>query len=347
MDNEPTTNQTTETPPPSATQASPPRRTFNWRGYLTGTSMYGFELLMAVFGLTTAAIVIDYGLFAFFNYVKESGAGYSTAMFGEFSLWIVAAMLVWLPLAIVFYMRTRAELAAVPERRQSTLHKVLISIYLFVNFIIAAGALFAVFYSVIRLLVNGADGEEVGNVLVRVTVPALLMIGVHGWALLAYSRAQRMTRKVFAMVFAGVGVLVMVALLVASVGTIRGKAIDDKKERDLSVLSTAIKTQYTDKRSLPKSLDDVKVDTSKLNLSLDEYSYIRQGTNKYELCAKFNTSTMSTTSKSSSSDDQYSSYPSFSYHDKGNHCFKVQVSSYSPLNLNDYDYTNPYEASGL
>ncbi len=351
MDNEPKTDQAAEVPQANVSQtvttafAAPPPRRRSWPTHVAGTSMYGFELLMATFGLTTAAIVIDYGMFAFFNYVKGSGTGYNTALFGEFSLWIVAAMLVWLPLSIAFYLRTCGELATTPGRYQATLHKVVISIYRFVNVLIAAGGLFAIFYSIIRLLVNGADGEQVGDVLVRVTVPALLVIGVHGWVLMAYSRSQRITRKVFSIVVAGLGLLVMIGLLVTSVGAIRGRVIDDKKERDLSVLSTAISEYYTDKRSLPKSLDDVEDGVDKLNMSLDEYSFIRQGANKYELCAKFDTSTMSASSKTS---NQYSMYPSFTYHDKGNHCFKVQVSTYTPLNLNDnYDYTSPYESSGL
>lgn len=340
MDNEAKKDQASETSSANTGSVAPPspRRRPEWRKYFTGTGMYGFELLMATFGLTTAAIVIDYGLFAFFNYVKGADAGYNAALFGEFSLWIVAAMLVWLPLAIVFYLRTRGQLAATPERRQSTLHKVLVSIYQFVNIIIAAGALFAVFYSLIRPLVNGAGGEEFGNILVRVTLPALLMIAVHGWALMAYGRSQRMTRKLFGMVFVGVGLLVMVGLLVASVGTIRGKAMDDKRESDLSKLSTAISSHYRSKRALPKALSDVDVDESKLNLSVDEYSYVRQGTYRYELCTKFATSTTSQAGKSSGIDREYSSYPSFSYHDKGSHCFKIQVAStYSPLDLDDYD----------
>ena len=310
---------------PQSPMISAPKTAPSWHRHLHHTGIYGFELLMATFGLTTAAIVIDYGLFAFFNYIKGAGSGYNGTLFGEFSLWIVAAMLVWLPLAIVFYMRTRGQLTLTPERRQSTLHKVLVSIYQFVNILLAAGALFTVFYSLIRPLVSGANGEEFGNVLVRVTLPGLLMIAVHGWALMAYSRSQRITHKVFGMVFAGVGLLVMVGLLVVSVGAIRGKAIDDKKERDLSTLSSSVTTYYTSKRTLPKALNDLNVEASKLNLPLDEYSYVRQGLNKYELCTQFNTSTISEASKSSIVDDGYSSYPSFSYHDKGTHCFKIQT----------------------
>lgn len=298
-----------------------------WRTLFDKTSIYGFELLMATFGLTVAAIVVDYGFFAFFNYIQGINTSANNAIIGEFSLWIVAAMLVWVPLATVFYLRTRGQLAAQPEKRQATLHKVLVSIYLFANVLIAAGALFAFLYVLIRLAV-GAEDTKVGEVVVRVLIPSLLVVVLHGWMLLAYTNARKITRKLFAAVFAATAVVVMAAILISSVGSIRGAAMDAKKEDDLRTLNQAIKSYNSKEFKLPSSLDDVNVSADDLKLSLSNYTYEKKDTNKYELCTKFATDKDkgSTVIRDvSSTNDGYTAYPSFTQHEKGDQCFKLRI----------------------
>ena len=301
----------------------------SWRRHLDRTGIYGFELLMATFGLTVAAIVIDYGFFAFFSYVigVEGRSVSANAFVGEFSLWIVAAMLVWVPLALVFYMRTRGQLAANPAQGQTGLHKVLVSLYLFVNTIIAAGALFAFLYVLIRLAV-GVEDAKVGEVIGRIALPALLVVILHLGMLSAYMTSRKVTRKTFGLSFAIVAAVVMLALLVSSVGSIRGVAMDDKKQSDLRVISDKIRLYNTDKRSLPNSLADVAIPDRELKLSLDTYRYEKKGTNKYELCANFATESdanVSVISDATSTGDGYTAYPSFTKHDKGEQCFKIRV----------------------
>lgn len=329
-----------ESTPPAA---PPPSRT-GWKRLFSGTSIYGFELVMATFGLTVAAIVIDYGFFAFFNYLKGIGSTAGSAIVGEFSLWIVAAMLVWVPIALTFYFRTRGQLATNPIQRQTALHKVFISIYMFVNILIGAGALFAVLYTLIRLAV-GVEDMHADEVLVRIALPALLTVGLHGAMLFAYSNAKQVSRKRFGVAFAAVAGVVMVALLISSVSALRAAAIDDKRESDLQAIQQAVSEYNSDKAALPDSLDDLEIDTDDLKLSVDDYSYDKVDGDRYELCATFATDTDSysgssvedTTYDSGISKDEYTTYASFSSHDKGKVCFNLRVYT--------YNYNNPLDAT--
>ena len=322
---------------PVAKAPAQPRRG-GWRQHLNHTGIYGFELLMATFGLTVAAIVIDYGLFAFFHYLKGANDTYGSSVVGEFSLWIVAAMLVWLPLAIVFYLRTRGQMAVDTQRRQATLHKVLVSIYQFVNVLIGAGALFVFLYSLIRLAVNVDSGETAADVLVRVSLPALLMVGLHGWLLFAYAKSARITRKLFGLSMGIIGIVVMLGLLVTSVGAIRGQAIDRKKEADLSLLSSAIASHSRSKGALPRSLDQLTIDKDRLELPLSDYTYRTTGAGRYELCTTFETA-----KNTSGIEKEYAAYASFTSHQKGTQCFKL-MTRYSTF---DSNYLDPYASGDL
>lgn len=331
VENQPVTTTSTSavdiptTPPPK-------NKMFGWKKYLNYTGIYGFELLMATFGLTVAAVVIDYGMFAFFNHLRSSENSYAVSALGEFSIWIVVAMLVWLPLALVFYLRTRGQLVAEPTRRQAVIHKLLVSLFQFVNVITIIGAVFGLLYSLLRPLITGSGGEEFLDSLIRVSLPALGVAAVHSWLLFAYSRSTRVTRRLFAMVFSIVGIIVMVCLLVTSVGMVRAQALDLKKEQDLSVISTAISDYDSSKNALPKRLDDLTIDEDKLKLPLDEYSYTIQSSNRYELCTRF-AATKNFSGKKA--DSTYNYYANFDSHDKGNYCFKLQTSYFDFNSLND------------
>lgn len=319
-----------ETKPVATAPAAEKPKLTNYKTWLSKTGLYGFELFMAGFGLTVAAIVIDYGLFAFFNYIKgmEDGA---TRVVGEFSLWIVAAMLVWLPLALVFYLRSRGEALYQPARRQSRLHKVLMSLYYFVNILIAAGAVFTVLYSLIKVAVGSAE-LDVDDMLVRVTLPAVIMALLHMWLLFAFSNWKLASRKIFALALGVFGVLVMLGLIIASFGTVRGVAMDQKRVEDLDVISSKIRSEYSNKRQLPESLNDLEFDENELKNSLDEYTYDRKLGGRYELCTDFSTDTRRASGHNPN--DDYSMYTSFYSHDKGRECFKLAAGYSTP----SYDY---------
>lgn len=303
--------------------------------WFSHTSMYGFELFMASFGLTVAAVVIDYGLFAFFNYIKGFGADDTQQIVGQVSLWIVAAMLVWLPLAVGFYLRARGEQASNPERKTRRLHKIVVSVFLFANILILAGAFFTVLYTIIQLLVGSFD-MAVADVLLRLTLPALLVAILHGWLLFAFSNVEFARRKVFAIVFVVIGLVVMTGLSIASFGSVRGAAEDNRRERDLTTISNELRDYYSDRQSLPDDLDDLKLSDSKLMLSTDNYTYDRQLGARYELCTDFVTDTQT---DSSYSDDNYVPYGNFSSHDKGRQCFKLTAGYDYPENQPvRYDY---------
>lgn len=305
------------------------------KGWLDRTSMYGFELFMAAFGLTIAAIAVDYGLFALFNHLQDTREGMAGAGAGSASLFMVAAMLVWLPLALGFYLRSRGEMQYKPERATSSLHKVLVSVYLFVNVFILAGALFTALYSLIRILVGDVD-KDVNELLLRMTAPALLMTGLHAWMLYAYSKAGFATRKLFATIFAAFSIVVIGAFLALSVDSVRGANYDEKRVQDLSTINRSINDYYRDNRTLPNSLDDISVNEDRLKLSLSEYTYDRKTGARYELCVDFATDTKVGRDYYTKPDngDEYSSYGDFYYHGSGRQCFKLTAESRFDM-LND------------
>lgn len=301
--------------------------------WLSRTKIYGFELFMAAFGLTVAAAVTDYGLFAFFNYlIDDQGAG---SYIGDASLVIVAAMVIWLPLAILFYLRARGEQARDKARSRSGLHKVLISVLLFVNILIAAGAAFAVVYSLFQMAI-GAD-MPAGELLVRVTIPAVLMTLLHVWVCFAFSDVKFAGRRAFAWSFLAAGTVVMVALSFASFGTVRAAAMDERASSDLETISGKVRAEYRDTRTLPDSLGDIEFD-GELRDDVDEYYYKPMTLGRYELCADFATDT---TQEYGDYDDreEYSSYDSFYSHSKGRDCFKLRAgySNYPYDELNRLD----------
>jgi competence protein ComGC len=248
----------------------------------------------------------------------------------EFSLWIIAAVLVWLPIAAVFYLRVRGQLDGDGGRRTTTAHKVIVSLYLFINIVLAAGALFAALYSLIRLAV-GFDGLGVSDLLVRVVVPALCMVLVHVWMMTAYSPSRRISRKIFTGSILALSLLVTISLLAVSITTIRGQASDTKKEADLEVLRSEVNQYYSAHQTLPNDLDQLDIAQGQLKNKRSTYTYKVQSNRTYQLCADFARETADanldykTSTSSSSSRDMYATYANFSQHPKGTHCFSLSA----------------------
>lgn len=299
------------------------------------TSFYGFELFMAVFGLTTAAAIADYGIFAIFNYLRGID-GSASEFVGEFSLWIVAGMLVWLPLSLLFYIRSRGEQARRKTVSSSTVHKVILSLYFFINIVIAAGAAFATLYSLLRLAIGDTGGDSVIDVLVRVTVPAIVMAKLHIWLLVAFTTNKYINRKTFAGIFAAFGVAVMVLLTIVSISSVRGYIADEKRQDDLRVISQKI-DEHAEEDGLPASLNDLSLD-DELQLPADTYTYKKDDQMRYQLCAEFTHKTNGY-DESYAGEDEYVRYGNFYNHDEGNECFKLRTQ----FNVLGTDYSDMLE----
>lgn len=317
---------------PSTETAAKKGRLNRW---LDRSSLYGFELFMSFFGLLTAAYVIDWGLFTLFNSLASDSQAMSRSL-GEMSLWVAAAMFIWIPLALVFYARTRGQLIETPDKQSSTIHKIFVSVYLFFNTVSAAGAAFAVVYSLIRMAIGEGDA---GQTLLRVTVPAMLMVALHVGLLFAYSRSRLVTRKSFALTFGAIGLVVITALLVTSVSDVRAIVQDGRTASDLRTIETEVRGYYRENMTIPETLDELSIDEDDIDNDISDYTYNPETGNQYQLCGTFAAKTNDDTDYYDD-EDRHQTYGSFGSHDEGLHCFKLQAGflafpSDSQANLRD------------
>lgn len=323
-----------------------PRRTAGKFSWLNHTKIHGLELFMALFGLITTAIVVDYGLFAIFNYIK--GVGNDANSFSEMTLWVIASMVIWIPLSVGFYLRSRGEHLLNPARKEQISYKALTITYMVINILAAVAAFFAAFYIAFRMLVMvGYNETDAADQWVRVILPALIMVAVHVGMIFAFPRGNRPSRKFFSITFASVSAVVMVALMFLSIGSIRSLAADNQAQSDLSKIHIAVRDYYNDKQNLPSDLSDLDIGDQAVKSRLNKYTYIRDSVTKFQLCAEFNRDTLDGSqtgvtpmvSDTSSSDSgmsmeayksiYYYSYD-FSSHKKGRHCFEMSVYSAYP-----------------
>lgn len=325
---------------PDTARASSPRRV-DWRSWIGGTSMYGFELLLAIVGLLTVASIASYALFVLFNHWREASTSSAfTVPTGEFTLIIVASMIVWLPLALLFYLRARAEQVTRPVRTASNLHKILVGLFLIGVVMTIASLCFVVVYALLRLAV-GMEGS-VADILVRVVVPAVLSAGLFTGLLYAYRHNNRPTRKLYAIGLIVAGLLPVLVLLGVSFGQMRGAELDRQRASDLSTIQRQINQHVRDNGGLPDGLDDI--DTDDVTRPLSEYRYEKQessgfrSSGEYKLCATFSTDTRTGPGRTPSygSDRPMSStYANFRVHDKGEECFSLRASTLSSSRYDD------------
>ncbi len=294
-------------------------------GFLRRTGIFGFELFMALFGLVTTLMVVDYGIFALFNYLV--GDKNSSSMMGEFTVWIVAALVVWLPVTIIFYLRSRSEAERVPVRSESGLYKVLTSLYYFSVIVGAIILAFIAIYALVRTAVN--PDESITEVMTRVVGPALVAVLVHVGMMFAYSRHKSSNKYTFASIFGGVAALLVIALLALSIGLTRGAKQDEIAVSDLGNIRTAIEDYNYDNGKIPASLSDLSFVSKKTADRLSNYEYSRIDDLRYELCADFVNDTRDDDGfyayPSSYLNKDYNLYQSFNYHDDGRVCFKLRA----------------------
>ncbi len=319
---------------------------FSW---LSHTKIHGLELFMALFGLITTAIVVDYGLFATFNYIK--GVGNDATSFSEMTLWVIASMVIWIPLTVGFYLRSRGEHLLNPARKEQISYKALTITYMVINILAAVAAFFAAFYVAFRMLVMvGYNESDAADQWVRVILPALIMVAVHVGMIFAFPRGNRPSRKFFSITFTSVSAVVMVALMFLSIGSIRSLAADNQAQSDLSKIHAAVRDYYNDKQNLPGDLSDLDIVDQAVKSRLNKYTYIRDSATKFQLCAEFNRDTLDSgqtgvtpmVSDTSSSDsgmsmEEYKSIYYYGYdfssHKKGRHCFEMNVYSTYPYSV--------------
>lgn len=283
---------------------------------------FGFELFMALFSLFTLALLVDIVTVWFFQDIVRGDMAYSSGS-QDLLVFMCAALVVWLPIAVTFYIRARRQVDAVADVRQKTSCKVMLSIFYFINIITMAGAALTALYSIGAWALGMNSSDE--NIWVTAVIPALVIALWHGYLLLAFSQLRYMRRKLVALVIASFSVVMFVGLAISIVPDLRKVNFDDKREDDIEVIYTAIEKYTRENDVLPASLDAVNIDQSSLENSLSEYTFKKEAAKKYQLC----TSYLTDTSDSGRYDnDDYNTFMYEDYHSSGEYCYKQRVYVY-------------------
>lgn len=294
------------------------------RAYLDHTTQFGFEYFMTLFSVLVTSTFVVYALFVIANYVIGFNNSYGSRTIGEIALWVAAAMMVWLPVTLVFYLRSQATIERVPEVKHKTLPRVLTSIFLFFTITTAIVLAFVTIITLLRTLV-GID-ESSNDILGQVALPAFLSAVLFGWISAYWFRPGLHSRRKFAFIFSVVSLVALVTVLILSIGSMRGYAQDQKINNVLTVVSAKISQEYRRNSSLPNDLKTLPDLDEKTRNSLPHIEYIAEKNGKYQLCSTFATDTLDDRYATIGNND-YSSYHSFSTHDKGKYCFKMMAGS--------------------
>lgn len=292
-----------------------------YRRLIGGTGLYGLELILATLGLIVTSGFLTFGIYALFNYM--AGVDNSAQYFmGDFSIWLVAGMVAWLPLTVFFYLRTRGEVLNHPEREDVLLHKLIVGLYRFHFILLIVGTLFVSVYAAFRLLVD--VDASVGDTMVRIVLPGVIAAMVNAGLVMAYNRSQKPSRKLFTILLTAVSLIIMITLLIVSVSYVRSRSADNRTVNDLAAIETTIGSYASAKDGeLPNSLTQLDDLSKDIKDRLEDYSYTKVSRSRYQICAKFTNDTMSEAYKNYN-DDDYTSFGNYSVHPKGEHCFKLE-----------------------
>lgn len=336
-----TNNLSTPTKPATAVTT---RRPSLLRRMTSGMSWYGLELALASVGLLVTGGIISYCIYTLVNHQAGVDGADIGRVIGEMSLWIAAMMFVWLPMTLFFYARVRNEMQRYPTTQHRTIHKVIVGIFLFSVIMMLLGLLFSVVYVLIRMLI-GID-DNASDTFIRVVVPGLLSVVTTAVLLFAFRDDTRVTRRIFTVFLWVMGAGLSLVLLGVSAQTIQAADRDSKAASDLSKIHDKVRTHYSDKHALPNTFGDLDGLDKETKGRLYRYSYKKESSGRYQLCAVFRTDTTKQFSgyQAAPAQDGYAPYADFGYHGSGEKCFKL-MADYGSYEYDKYGNQMPDSSS--
>ena len=278
-------------------------------------------------GMSAAAFALDVLIGGLMSYIYNGFSLEKSALLDGPLLFMVAAMLIWLPVAAVLYLRSRSDLDK-QSFRQRNFFKIFNTAFCCVHLLAAVGLLIAAFATALYFSFNDAANMKWSQLLVTHSLPVVLASMVHVFVAMAFSLRIKMKR--FLSVFFGLCLaltLIMLFVLLAGSGSVKQ---DRQKANDLSLLQTSINQYYTKNSSrLPDDINQLDLKDRSLSQSLANYTYSKKTDQAYELCADFATNTIETGNMTMAmrAPDSYEYYGDFTKHPKGRHCYNLAVSS--------------------
>jgi len=270
--------------------------------------------------LIISVSVLSFAVFALCNYMAYDSVGTGR---GYFALWSSASTIVWVPVALLFYLRARAYMAQHPETSSQPVQRVFTLIYDVIMILTIISFAVAAVYAALTSLVKP---EDTGDILLGVALPSSVSALLFGGALVSFFKRPVVRRRTFAIVFAIVTAAIVIPTIVVSVVTLRATNADQYKQNDLYSINSAISDFERENDGLPSRLSDVSelINDESTVSRLDEYTYRKTDSRRYELCTEFAEKSRYGSIRVS---DVYSAYANFSQHNAGKHCFKLRAST--------------------
>jgi len=301
--------------------------------FIDRVSVYGLEFAVAMVTLIISASVLSFATFALCNYLANESVGNEG---GYFALWSSASTIVWVPVAMLFYLRARAYMAQHPDvishpvQRVFTIIFQVLMILTIISFAVAA---------VFAILTSLVEPDQTSNILLGVALPSAISALLFGGVLISFFRVPIVRRRAFAAVFTLVSLAIVVPTIIVSVVSLRSVNADEYRETDLYAIKSAIDEYARDNAKTPGSLSEVRsiINDEDTADRIGDYEYRRVDDERYRLCAEFAAESRYRSSMPLTQ-ERYQTYPSFSDHDAGKNCYSLRVpysSRYDILERND------------
>lgn len=198
----------------------------SWHRYFRRTSVYIAEYILMLVVIGSFVGVASSSIYSFFNLIQTDG-------FAARALVVVvvaqlASLVVLAPAAYWLYARVSGQESVQPGVRTKTARTVFLTIWLIGMMLSVVGVSISVVAGMLGGLV-GADGGSVGELIVRVTIPGILVIALLASTVILVTR--RVTRK--ATIYVGIGIASLLAILFISnliVAVVKKDADTDRDE---------------------------------------------------------------------------------------------------------------------
>jgi hypothetical protein len=302
--------------------------------FLERTGIYGLELAVAMITVLIIASVLSVGAYALSRYLYGAPGSVS----GQLALWSAASTIVWLPVAYIFYQRSRAYMERNPAVVNEPVQRAFVVIYQVIAILSVIGFAFSAVYSMLNAFV---EAEDMIRTLVTVSLPSFISAVVFAGVFIAFFRHPVVSRKVFANSLLITSLLIVIPVIIYSMVVLRAVNVDNNRTSDLERLRSAINSEYSAERELPESLGDLSQNVEDIvNEPVDNYEYKRLSSNEYQLCATFNNDTTKD-SRSSSTYYNYESSNDYGRHSAGKQCYTETQRAYDYNWYNSSDYKEP------
>lgn len=185
-------------------------------GFFSRTKLY---LLDFVFALVILGMIAAFLSMSYYNLFGQLSQGFGLSEMGRGAdagaVWVMAALMVWLPFGLAFLLRARGQEMLEPKWRDHTARRVLVIMFRTLSILLATGFAFSAIYSILRLAID--PSAPITETIVGSALPGILSALTFGAMWFAFTGSDKPSRKVFSGVLVGVTVLTVLSLFTVTV----------------------------------------------------------------------------------------------------------------------------------